>query len=108
MTAIRQTIKNIPQTSTDPLINYRQTVGQVESKLNIEEIIMSQLILILDKMAPTTSTTADYISVKLLKSAGSSLNPLLLHLMNSVIKTQVFPEALKVTKIIPIRKMEKT
>ena len=58
-------------------------------------------------MTPTTSTAEDYISVQLLKDASSVINQLLLHLTNRVITTGNYPEILKTTKIVPIRKKGK-
>ena len=105
--SIRETIKNIPDTLTNPLDHYRNSMGQVDSRLEITEINMSQLVSVIKSMKPTTSTTSDYISVKILKEAGHSISPHLLNLVNSIIKTQEYPSELKLTKIVPIPKDEK-
>ena len=107
ITNIRNIIKNIPQTQTNPLKLYKDAVGQIEHKLNIEQINMSQLIKTISNMAATTSATKDYLSMRLLKDAGQTIYPLILHLVNTVIKTEIFPEVLKITKIVPIRKKSK-
>ena len=49
----------------------------------------------------------DDLSFKNIKQAQSELEPLLLKLVNSVIKTTSYPESLNTTKIIPIRKPTK-
>ena len=49
----------------------------------------------------------DDLSMRNIKQAANELLPLLLHLVNSVIKKTTFPQSLKTNKIIPIKKMEK-
>ena len=68
---------------------------------------MSQLTKVLDQMKSSSSTAEDYISVKLLKIAATQLKPLLLQLFNRIIISEKYPDILKVTKIIPIRKSSK-
>ena len=44
---------------------------------------------------------------KLLKQAESELAPLLLKLVNTTIKTTLYPDSLKTTKVVPIEKLGK-
>ena len=68
---------------------------------------MSQLRSTLLNMKSTGSTRGDDISMRLLKQAQSELELLLLHLVNATIKTNEFPESLKITKVVPIKKVGK-
>ena len=68
---------------------------------------MHQLSLVLATMRPTTSDAADFISMRLIKEAGPSVKPLLLHITDQIIKTEHYPSTLKLTKIFPIRKTSK-
>ena len=65
---------------------------------------MSQLCKVITRMSPTSSTAADYISIKTIKQARSQIEPLLLVLINQIISTTVYPKNLKLTKVIPIPK----
>ena len=61
-------------------------------------------------MKATGSSGEDNFSVNILKqvqSAQSELEPALLNLVNSTVKTKSFPQSLKTTKVIPIRKQRK-
>ena len=49
----------------------------------------------------------DDISLRTIKQAQSSLEPLLLHMVNQIIRTKVFPEVLKTSKVVPIPKQGK-
>ena len=107
LTTIRETIKKIPKTELDPIKMFSHYIGRVDSKLNLQEISMHQMTNIIKSMHSTTSSAADFVSVRILKQAGEVINPLLLHLVNSVVKTEVYPDSLKLMKIVPVRKPAK-
>ena len=104
---IRETISKIPPTDTNPLHHYARALGPVDSKLEIQQISMSQFKEIFKKMKATTSATKDFISVRILKEAGETILPHLLHMINTVIQTGEYPTPLKLTKIVPIPKTKK-
>ena len=68
---------------------------------------MHKLTSILRTMNPSNSAAADFISIIILKDAGPAINPALLHLINNIIKSGQYLEDLKLTKVVPIRKMAK-
>ena len=68
---------------------------------------MSELRQILKKMKSTNSMGIDDISVRTLKQAQCELEPLLLYLINRVIYTTKFPEALKILKVVRSKKATK-
>ena len=68
---------------------------------------ISDLKKVLTSLSPTTSTAKDFISMKVLKDAGDSINPHLLLLVNKIIETEDYPKDLKLTKVVPIKKPEK-
>ena len=107
ISTIREMIRKIPSTNTNPLTTFQKYIGPINTKLNIEQINMHQLTSILRTMHSTTSSAADFLSVRLIKDAGVVLNPLILHLTNRIIVTEKYPEQFKLTKIIPIRKTGK-
>ena len=55
-------------------------------------------------MRPTASAGQDTIPMKAIKAAASELTPLILVLVNSTIGKKKFPNEMKTTKVIPIRK----
>ena len=54
-----------------------------------------------------SSTGYDAISNKTLRKIGPEMAPIIAHLINSIIRTGIFPDCLKVSKIIPILKSGK-
>ena len=85
ITSIRNTIQNIPQTELDPLIHYKKALGPVNSKLDLQQITMSQLKVTISKMDPTTSSAQGFISMRCIKEAGHLILPHILHMVNSVL-----------------------
>ena len=107
LTLIRQTIQNIPQTEVNPLDIYSKALGNITTKLNINQINMSDLKSIMRSLSPTTSSSKDFISMKVVKAAGDTLLPHILLLVNTIISTEHYPMNLKLTKIVPVKKPDK-
>ena len=61
-----------------------------------EKLIMTQ--------KNSSSTGYDAISNKILRKIGPEMAPIISHLINCIIRTGIFPECLKVSKIVPIQK----
>jgi hypothetical protein len=59
-------------------------------KLSLRELSMSQLQLLIDKIKPTKSAGVDLISMKCVKINRKILEPLILHMANLTIKTEIF------------------
>ena len=93
----------------DPLINYKQSIGPKGDQLSFTftTITMAQLRKTISKMKATGSTGEDDISVRMIKQAQNELEPILLHLFNMIVRTTTFPESLKTSKVVPIRKTGK-
>ena len=106
LSSIREAINKIPRTTTNPLKLYQDSLGPIDSKLNFHQLTMNDLKKVLSTLSATTSTAKDFISMKLLKDAGESINTHLLFLVNKIIETEEYPKELKLTKIVPIKKPE--
>ena len=107
LSIIRETINSIPKTNTNPMNLYSRSLGRIDSKLDIQQNNMNELKKVLSSMSATTSTTSDYLSMKVIKDAGPTITSHLLHLVNRIIATQDYPVSLKITKVIPIKKPHK-
>ena len=62
---------------------------------------------ILWKAKPTRKEADDAISMDILKQIPCLMSVILTHLINTIIKTQIFPQSLKKARIIPLRKANK-
>ena len=65
---------------------------------------MAELRQIYKKMNKSNSVSSDKISMNTLMKIKSSTQPLILNLINKIIKTGIFPKILKISRIIPIKK----
>ena len=55
----------------------------------------------------TNSHGHDYVTNKILKQIKHEISPYLVHLINCVIRTQIFPDFYKISRILPLSKPEK-
>ena len=107
--SINKIIEQMKSTPTNPLDHFIHSIGPTQGDLEFtfQQINMEELKKIISKLKPTGSTGLDEISIKMIKQAQDQLQPILLHLINSTIKSTTFPEVLKVSKIVPIKKAGK-
>ena len=104
---IRKITKNMGETNLNPLDNYRKSVGQVDSTFTFKLISMGELKIILNRMKTSGSMGIDDISIRSIKQAQAELEPIILHLVNSTIRTKTFPTPLKIAKVVPVEKLNK-
>ena len=100
---VRDLLNNMNPPTQDPLVDYIRVTPRFTNSLNIKQINMHQLLETIKQICPTKSTSTDGTFKRCIKS----LSPLILKLVNSIIENQVFPENLKIAKIIPILKSQK-
>ena len=107
VTRIHKLISQMDQPTTDPIERYRKLVTPPTTTFTFTKVTMCQLKKILSNMKGTGSMGHDDISLRSIKQASSELLPLLLHLLNRTISTTTFPTLLKISKVVPIKKIGK-
>lgn len=98
---------SIPKTDLNPMDNYRRMLKGKILNMTLTTISLAEMNLILKSMKPTKSTSADGLSMKLVKGAAQVLAKPLLNIVNQSIVTNTFPDNLKLSKIVPILKANK-
>ena len=76
------------------------TIKSFEFQLVTEESVDR----IINKLAPKNSTGEDGISVKFLKNIKQSLVPTLTKIINKMILSGIYPDKLKIAKVVPVYK----
>lgn len=77
---------------------------QNRNSIFIEPVQTTEIINIVNKLKPKTSTGSDEISSKLLKSTITLIAEPLKHAINKSLETGIFPDKLKIARVIPIHK----
>ena len=78
----------------------------VGSRFKLEPIDENAISKIIDDLKPKTSFGIDRVSNKLLKYVKKEITPLLTQVINHCLNTGIFPDALKVAKVLPIYKKD--
>ena len=109
ITSIRNIRNKMETSATNPMISYNKFLRRNDPELSFsfKTITMKDLSTTLTKMRATGSSSVDNISMWMLKQGADHLRPLLLHMVNRIILTGIYPSSLKTTKIVPVRKPEK-
>ena len=101
---VGQKISNsIPKMKKDP--ESYLTIKDDQPSLNFDDIGPVLICDILKSMDPKKSKDMDGISLDLLKSIDSAIAKPLAHIFNLSLKKGIFPERLKVSRIVPIYKV---
>ena len=90
----------ISPTDIDPI----QPIQPCRSEFNLRTITTTELIQTIGKTNLNKAPGLDKIPIKLIKLAGDAIHDSLLHIFNLVLGTGIFPDDLKLAKIIPIHK----
>ena len=90
----------------DPIVILESLGTKPGSSFKLPFITPAQTEKIIKGQKNSSSTGYDAISNKILKKIAPEMAPVLTHLINCIIRTGIFPNCLKVSKIIPILKSE--
>ena len=98
---VKNIIKDIPTSKTDPMKLFKKHIIKPNKNCKIKEVNYNNVKVFLSKLKNTNSASKDNITSRMLKLGQNSLIPLLLIMINSIIISNIFPNALKYSKIIP-------
>ena len=76
--------------------------------LRFEPITVDTISRIINDLKPKTSTGMDSISNKLLKFVKNVISEPLSIIINQMLKSGIFPDSLKISKIVPLYKKDDT
>ena len=79
---------------------------KIESNFSFNTIDNSHVLNLINKLKPKTSFGHDGLSSIMLKDIATSVSPILTCIINQSLCTGIFPESLKIAKIIPVFKKE--
>ena len=79
---------------------------KIESNFSFDTVDNTYVLNLINKLKPKTSFGHDGLSSIMLKDIATSVSPILTCIINQSLCTGIFPESLKIAKIIPIFKKE--
>ena len=85
--------QKIPHACTNPV-----NVIHHPPVFDIHELQLVDIATVIRDMSPSTSCGSDGITVRIIKAAGPSLFPVILHLINSSIKQSIFPQVSEISQ----------
>ena len=91
----------------DPLFFVRNLIPKPDSRFILPEITLKETTEIIKQSKNSNTTGFDNISMKILKLNPEVIAIFITHAINSSIRTGIFPDCLKLAKIIPLLKSDK-
>ena len=103
---IKSTREELGEPTSDPCAGLRRMVKdkQLENTLTVKAPTRRQLADLVSSMKPTKSAGYDDINMKIIKDYYSVLEEPLHHFVTRVIETQDYPQAIKVSRVVPLLK----
>jgi hypothetical protein len=96
---------NLASKISNPITNNRYTLTtNLPHSFYLNPTCSPEVISVINKLKPKTSSGSDGISPKLIKGNSMTISEPLAHIINLSFKEGIFPQDLKVTKVIPIFK----
>ena len=86
----------------------QKLVPKCQNQFNLKTATIEDISRIIKKMKPKNSKGNDISNMKIIKKLCPAIIPHITHLVNSIIYTEIYPTILKVSRISPILKPEKT
>lgn len=93
----------IQHTSTDSF-NFFRTMTLHNDRLTFEGTTYEEVKSIISNLSPCKSSGHDNISTKLLLECSNELTPYISNLFNTIISSSIYPDVLKIHKVVPIPK----
>lgn len=92
--------------SDDGFKHYIDTIPKCKDTLSFKPVTEKEVSDIITNLKPKSSYGYDGVSSKLIISLKHILLPSLVHLINQCLEQSVFPDALKIAKVIPVYKKD--
>ena len=99
--------KTFRETDLDPMRFLSFLIPEVENNFHLPEISVKETERIIKKMKCSGTTGHDAVSSRILKIIPDIISPYITFCINNSIRSAVFPEILKVSRILPISKKHK-
>ena len=96
--------KHLPTSKIDPIFFLNQVFQKNENKFTIPYITIEKTKKIINNLNSSNSTGHDNLSSKTLKKIKNQIAPHITHLINAIIRTSVYPDIYKLSRILPLCK----
>ena len=101
---VKKLADNIPDSNIDPMHFFRKYITKMENSFSFKTISMSTLKQIISKINNTKSSDYHGLSMTMIKKLKISVYPILLNIVNLAFINSIFPDNLKISKIITVPK----
>ena len=98
----------IPNIKEDPMVNYKKHITKGKKIFDFKQTSVVSVLNIIKNIHKTKSTGTDNIPMFVIKDQIDIISPIISHIFNLCIQQDIYPNKLKIMKIVPILKPKKT
>lgn len=92
----------IPRVSNLTFTDFLQE--NIQSEFSFHNVTENEILSVIKKFKPKSSSGIDNMSMKLLKRVGAHLSPSITLIINQSLNSGIFPDSLKIARVIPLFK----
>ena len=104
---IRKIRRKFPSNCYDPLLILNKLIGRNRDTFNLPLLTIQDTKKLIKKAKNSWTICDGDISMNCLKKLNNEIAPHLTHLFNSIIRSGIYPDVLRISKIIPLLKSGK-
>merc|ERR1711954_533440 len=86
---------------------YKNLVPRIEEDIQLKEVTIKEVYEFINKSRPTKSRGNNEVNMYILKQIPQLSAIALTHIINTIIRTGIFPDCMKISRVIPILKPKK-
>ena len=101
---VRKLAENIPNSNTGPMYFFQKYIPKMDNTFSFKTISMSTLKQIISKINNTKSSDYHGLSMTMIKKLKISVFPIILNIVNLAFINSIFPDNIKISKIITVPK----
>ena len=104
---IKKMRKNLNRDTSKAMKVLEKLIEKPKSKFKLKPVNVNKVYEVIQKSKASNSTGHDNLSMNIIKEIPQFMARVLCNLFNTIIRTKVYPDNLKISKVIPIRKPDK-
>ena len=99
---IKEIRDELPENDLVAEMIYKDLMPRIKNSIKLEEVTIKQMYELINKAKPTKARGNNELNMHILKHIPQLTLIVLTHIVNTIIRTGIFPDCMKISQVIPI------